>query len=657
MKKIFRMLNNIKMKLVLSFSLLLIIPTVMVGMLAYTTAKKAVDHQILSGFKETLDVVNASIDTTIQPKIHDTSFFSKTLTSQLYKGEGSPELRKKLTQYAGLHPETQSIYVGTKTGLLIQEPKVDMPAGFDPRERDWYKDAIDNQGEAIISDPHITAGTDITVVTISRTISDGSGVVAINLPLTYIQGIINEVKIGDRGYAFLLDEHSNFIAHPTDEGNKAKDAFFQEMYKQEQGQIHYVFKGKDKRMAFMTNELTGWKLAGTVEDAELSEAATPILNKTGLVIMIAMIIGAIVIFFIIKSIIKPLKELKETAITVSRGDLTQSITIQSNDEIGQVGQAFNEMQEHLRVLVQEVEQNAEQVAASAEQLTASAEQTNTATEYVAASIQEVAGNAEKQTIEVDKNAQSLHEVSEGVTRIANYSMKVSDLSYLAATQAEEGGQAVTNTVNQMNSIHESIMESNIMIQSLNGRSKEIRSILDVITGIADQTNLLSLNAAIEAARAGEHGKGFAVVADEVRKLAEQSQQSAKEIYEIVRHIQGDTENSVQIMARVTKDVQAGVQVSHAAIDKFNQILQSTKEITPQIEDVSATAQQMSAAIQEVTALATELAVIARGNATTSEEVAASSEEQLASMEEISTSAQSLSSMAGKLKELISKFTY
>ena len=217
-------------------------------------------------------------------------------------------------------------------------------------------------------------------------------------------------------------------------------------------------------------------------------------------------------------------------------------------------------------------------------------------------------------------------------------MKVSELSHHTTTQAEEGGKAVTNTVNQMNSIHESIMESNAMIKSLYERSKDISSILDVITGIADQTNLLALNAAIEAARAGEHGKGFAVVADEVRKLAEQSQQSAKEISEIVQGIQKDTESSVQLMTRVTGDVQAGVQVSNEAIEKFNQILQSTKEITPQMEDVSATAQQMSASVQEVTSIANELAVIAKGNATTSEEVAASSEEQLASMEEISASA-------------------
>ena len=154
-----------------------------------------------------------------------------------------------------------------------------------------------------------------------------------------------------------------------------------------------------------------------------------------------------------------------------------------------------------------------------------------ATEKVAISIQEVSSSAEKQTSSVDKNAESLNELTQGIAHIAESSSNVSDLSLQTIQLAEEGEKAVQSTKEQMNSIHQSVTESNAKIQTLYERSQEISAILDVITGIANQTNLLSLNAAIEAARAGEHGKGFAVVADEVKKLAEQSQSSAKQIFD------------------------------------------------------------------------------------------------------------------------------
>ncbi len=657
MNIIFRKLNNIKAKLIITFSIVLIIPALITGILAYSSAKNAVENEMLKGFSQTINVLNSSIDNLIEPKMHDIKIYSDSITSDLYNGEGSLRLKEDFNQYVQLHSEAKTIYLGTNNGEFIQAPIITTPSNYDPRETDWYKEAMSNKGEVIVSEPHITADKEMAI-TISQTTSDHSGVVAVDIPLSYIQGLINKVEIGEKGYAVLLDNQKKYIAHPTIEGGtEAKDSFYEEVYGQEQGHIDYVFNGEEKMMAFATNELTGWKLLGSIVSAEIGEAAAPIFLKTTLVIASATIIGAVAVFFIIRSIIVPLNVLKDKAVTISQGDLTEQIIVKSNDAIGQLGNAFNDMQESLRRLVHKVEESAEQVASSAEELSANAEETSAATGQVAISIQEVASNADKQKTGVDTTAKALEEVSEGAMRIANNSTLVSELSRHTMVQAEEGGTAVRDTVNQMESIHQSVMESNTMIQSLYESSKEVSSILNVITGIADQTNLLALNAAIEAARAGEHGKGFAVVADEVRKLAEQSQTSAQEIHKIVNRIQKDTESTVQTMVRVTDDVQAGVKVSNEAIEKFSQIIEGTKEITPQMEDVSATVQEMSAAIQEIMAIANDVVIAAQGNAATSEEVAASAEEQIAAMEEISQSAEDLSSMAEELKFAISKFRY
>ncbi|MFJ5624194.1 methyl-accepting chemotaxis protein [Peribacillus loiseleuriae] len=650
--------KNFKTRLLFFFAVILIIPALIVGSLAYLSASKELQENIMTSAAENIQLLDSIIDSTINQKIHDANSFSESVTSRFFEGANIPKLREQFTQYTNLHPEVLSIYIGADDGLFVQEPRVTTASDYDPRKRDWYKDAIEHKGEVLITEPYMDAGTNDPIITVAKVLKDGSGVVAIDLKINYLQEVTNEIKIGKEGYAFLLDGNKHYIAHPTREsGSETKESFFDTMYKSETGTFEYQFDGQAKKMAFTTNKVTGWKLGGTMLVSEVDESASPIFKSTLTVLIIAIIIGAVVVYFVVQSIIKPIKKLKESVITVSKGDLTEKIEIKSDDEIGQLGNAFNDMQESLRTLIQKVELSSEQLAASAEELTANTEQTGIATEQVAISIQEVSSSAEKQTNGVDRNAESLNELTQGIANIAESSSNVAELSLQTTMQAEEGGKAVQHTKEQMNSIHQSVMESNAMIQSLYERSQEISSILDVITEIADQTNLLSLNAAIESARAGEHGKGFAVVADEVKKLANQSQSSAKQISDLIQDIQMDTLDSVHKMAQVTNDVENGLTISDEAFEKFEVILNSMKEITPHMEEVSATAEQMSAGVQEVSSIANELAFLAKGNAATSEEVAASTEEQLASMEEISASAKSLSYMAEELKALIAVFKY
>jgi methyl-accepting chemotaxis protein len=649
---------SLRFKIILAFFIILVIPSVTIGTIGYNSAESEVKNEILHTASTNINLLNSTIDNFISPKMNDTDFFSGIINSQLYNGENSPEVRKYFDRYAGLHPEIDGIYVGTNTGLMVESPRKQLASDYDPRKRGWYQQAMQNSGKVIITPPYIAASTGKMTVTIAKTLDDNSGVIGIDLNLNSISKLTNSIKIGKSGYAFLLSKDRQYITHPTAKiGDQAKDPFYDKVYQSDKGEFQYNFNGQNMVMEFTTNQLTGWKLAGTMQLTDSANAAKPIFNRTLLVIIISFVLGGVLIFLLVASFIKPILTLKDKVLKVSNGDLTEQIDIKSNDEIGELSNAFNDMQTSLRTLIEKIEVSAEQVASHTEQLAAGAEQTSVATEDVAKVMQEVASGAENQTSGLDRNARILEETSKGIIHIVDNSSLVAELSIKTSEQAEEGGKSVHRTMNQMNSIFGSVEKSNKIIKSLFERSVEIGSILDIISGIADQTNLLALNAAIEAARAGEHGKGFAVVADEVRKLAEQSQSSAKQITELIKGIQNDTNNSVQIMEKVTEDVEDGMKVSSETIGKFDQIMSSMKDMTPQIEAISATVQQISAGIQEVTATANELANIARDNAAVSEEVAASTQEQQASIEEVSASVRSLSKMADELKWLINQFRY
>lgn len=656
MKNIFRIFRNLKPKLVLAFSLILIVPAISIGSLSYITAKGAVENEILAGIDDSINLLNTSINNTIGAKMHDVKIFSNGISSELYKGDSSPEIRQKLIEYVQLHPEALSAYVGTDAAITILEPKVELPSDFDPRERDWYKEAMAKKGEGTISPPYTDTGTGTMIITISQALNDGSGVVAVDISLDYLLELTKQVKIGEEGYAFLLDENRKYIAHPIMEGgSEAKEAFYEKMYASKKGEFAYLNDGTDKQMRFVTNELTGWKLGGTLVSAEISKAAAPIFRNTAVVIAIAFMIGAALVFFIIKSIINPINELKEKAIKVSKGDLTEQINVHSNDEIGHLANSFNDMAVNLRQVIQQINSSSEQVAASSEELHATSEQATEVTEQIASAIQEVASGAETQGISSEQSALAMEEVTSGIQRIAEFSTTVKDSSQGAMALSEQGNRSIQQAIQQMDTIEIGTKNTTIAIKQLNERSEEIGKIIEVITNIADQTNLLALNAAIEAARAGEHGKGFTVVADEVRKLAEQSRSSADQIVELIREIQKGTTVANNEMDKSAKEVAFGKEVIIQTREAFQQILNAVEQVNEQIQEVSATSEQISANTEEVTATVEQLAQIAKEASEQSQNVAASSEEQLASMEEISASSEALSHLAQELQELIAKF--
>ncbi|MCM3706523.1 MULTISPECIES: methyl-accepting chemotaxis protein [Cytobacillus] len=381
-----------------------------------------------------------------------------------------------------------------------------------------------------------------------------------------------------------------------------------------------------------------------------------ILNKSLIIAGLSVLAGLLIVYIFMKNFIKRLGALQSGMYRLAKGDLSvDKLYSAQQDELGMLVSSYNEMMDHLKELITNVIDTSQQVAASAEQLNANADEVAKATDQIAGSIQEVSEGTEGQAGKVAESREHLNLITDDIREISSLSGKVAQSSEYTAARSEEGMLTVNRAIKQMEIISQNTDETGRIIHMLDEKSAEIEKILSIISQIADQTNLLALNAAIEAARAGEHGKGFAVVADEVRKLAEQSSASAKQISSLILDIQDRTKIAVESISKGERTVKEGIILFGEAWNSFDGISAAVKETYAQMERVSGkmkkiqlSTSQLSGSFNTVDEYATHAALL-------TQEVAGATEEQSAAIQEVSSATGVLADMAQELHEKAMKF--
>jgi methyl-accepting chemotaxis protein len=492
-------------------------------------------------------------------------------------------------------------YLGDATGHFTIRPDAKMPDGFDPRVRPWYKGA-QNSSTPTLTEPYVDAATGQTIISLamaSTKAGQGVGVVGGDLSLQTLIDTLSARDFDGMGYAFLVSADGKILVHP-DKALVMKS--LGEAYPQNTPRIsrdfsEIVVDGKTRIVTFTPIKglpSVNWYIGLSVDKDKafsmLSEFRTSAVIAT--VIAVAIIIA--LLGMLIRLLIQPLHVMTRAMVDIAdgEGDLTKRLVIQNNDEFGNLGTAFNRFVERIHGSIREVSSATGQV-------------NEVALRVVAASNSSMY-NSDQQASRTNSVAAAINQLGAAAQEIARNAAQASSQASDARNLAEDGQQVVDRSIAAMNQLSNMLSASSSNIESLNSKTVNIGQILEVITSISQQTNLLALNAAIEAARAGEAGRGFAVVADEVRNLAHRTQESAQQVQTMIEELQVGARESVSTMSDSQRHSQDSVEIANLAGERLSSVTQRIGEIDGMNQSVATATEEQTAVVESINVDITEI---------------------------------------------------
>ncbi|MGE6650109.1 methyl-accepting chemotaxis protein [Shewanella colwelliana] len=483
--------------------------------------------------------------------------------------------------------------LNTETGLRSNNPNRQNPPNVDFRDKPWYKLAK-NQSETVFTAPYQDAATQELLLSIVSNIEyqgQFQGVIGGDLSLNTIAETVNTINFDGTGIAFIVDEQGNIITHPTaDLNGKNSNNIYQQAPTNSKQILEIEHDNLDKLLYFYplpAAQGMNWYLGVLLEKDKVYQSLTDLTQRTALFSIISIIICIFLLRKLAKHLLTPLNHLDAAIanIAMGGGDLTQRLAIKSEDECGAVAKNFNQFLDSMQTLIIEIKNKASGVV----------DNSNASTQLAIQSGEQL--NQQKSLIE--GLATAMNEMTATSADIASSAQEAASSITSVNDETEQSRVTFTETSNYINQLSDTITDSQTVSDQLAQYSTNIEQVLSVINGIAEQTNLLALNAAIEAARAGEQGRGFAVVADEVRTLALRTQESTTEIKSTIDQIQSASA-SVQQAMQESKE-KATVCVNHAATanSALKVISESVKEIMDRNIQIAAAIEQQSVVAEEI----------------------------------------------------------
>lgn len=528
-------------------------------------------------------------------------------------------------------------YLGQTNGVFTQRPDEKMPDTYDPRQRPWYSAAV-SAGQTLLTPPYQSAvgGLVVTIATPVKAKADGQllGVIGGDLSLDTLVEIINSVDFGGIGHALLADRDGQVIVSPdkTQVMKNLKDIYPAANLRVEPGMQDVVLDGQERLISFAPiNGLPSakWYIGLSIDKDKAYAALSQFRTSAIIAMLVAVAAIAGLLGLLIPVLMRPLTIMGRAMrdIAEGEGDLTRRLTVQNQDEFGELATSFNRFVERIHASISEVSSATRLVHDLSEKV-------------VSASNASISGS-EEQSMRTNSVAAAINQLGAATQEIARNAADASQHASGASDQAHDGRQVVDDAITAMTALSLKISESCEQIEILNTSTDDIGKILDVIKGISQQTNLLALNAAIEAARAGEAGRGFAVVADEVRNLAHRTQESAEEIHRMITSLQVGSREAVHTMNASQVSSEQTVQVANKAGERLASVTQRIGEIDGMNQSVATATEEQTAVVESLNLDITQINTL--------------NQQGVQNLNETLQHCDALSQQAGRLKQLVGSF--